>query len=74
MVLIGATIFQIFTNMVGQGIVFGTISGKVRTWKNLIRNMWQSDGPDRGHHFPNIHQHGLAGNCIGDHFGTTEAM
>ena len=32
MVLIGAIIFQTFTNMVRQGIVLGTIVGKLKLW------------------------------------------
>ena len=35
MVLIGAIIFLTFTNVVWEGIVFGTILGKVRPEKTL---------------------------------------
>ena len=35
--------------------------------------MWKIDGPDRGHHFPNCYQHGLARDCLGDHFEKSEA-
>ena len=55
MVLIGAIIFQTFTNIVWQGIALGTMFVKVRrVMKTLIMNMWKSDGPNRGHHFQNF--------------------
>ena len=35
--------------------------------------MWIRDGPGKGHHFPNFSQHGLVRDCLGDHFGKSEA-
>ena len=57
-----------FSNMVWQGIVLGTIFEKVRPVKNLIRNMWKRNGSDEGQSFSQLHQHGLAGDCLGNHF------
>ena len=49
MVLTRAIASQTFANVVWQGIVLGTILGKMRPRKNLIRNMLKSDGTDRGY-------------------------
>ena len=35
--------------------------------------MWICDGPGKGHHFSNLSQHGLGRDCLGDHFGKSEA-
>ena len=35
--------------------------------------MWICDGPGKGHHSFNFSQHGLARDCLGDHFGKSEA-
>ena len=56
--------FTTFTNMVGQGIVLGTVLETVRPDKKWIGDMWKSDGPDRGHHLPNFYQHGLVRDCL----------
>jgi hypothetical protein len=45
--------------MVWGGIVFDTILGKVKLGKNIIKNMWQSNGPARGQQFLNFYQHAL---------------
>ena len=55
LVLTGAIIFQTFTNMVWQGIALGTMLVEVRPGKNLIRNVLESDGPNKDNHFPNFH-------------------
>ena len=41
--------------------------------KSLIRNMGICDGPCKDHHFSNCSQHGLGRDCLGDHFGKSEA-
>ena len=74
MVLIGAIIFSTFTNMVWQGVVLGNIFAKVRPRENQFRKKWKSNGPDRGNHFFNFYQHGLARDCLGNHFRKSEAM
>ena len=35
--------------------------------------MWIFDGPGQGLHFSNFSKHGLGRDCLGDHFGKSEA-
>ena len=35
--------------------------------------MWICDGPDKDYHFSNCSKHGLGRDCLGDHFGKSEA-
>ena len=66
-------IFPTFPNMVWQGIVLGSILEKASPRQKLNRNLREIDGPDKGHHFSNFSQHGLARGCLGEHFGKSQA-
>jgi len=72
MVLARLTIPPTFPNMVWQGVVLGTILEKANPQQKLIRNLCEIDGPDKGRHFPNFSQHGLARGCLPEHFGKSE--
>ena len=73
MVLARLTIPPTFPNMVWQGVVLGSILEKANPRQKLIRNLCKTDGPDKGHHFSNFAEHGLARGCLGEHFGKSEA-
>jgi hypothetical protein len=64
--------FPTFPNMVWQGIVLGSILEKANPRQKLNRNLRENAGPDKGHHFSNFSQHGLAKSCLGERFGKSE--
>jgi hypothetical protein len=65
--------FSTFPNMVWQGVVFGSILGKVGPSQKLIRHLCKIDGPAKGHHFTNFSQHGLARDGLGANFWKSDA-
>jgi hypothetical protein len=65
-------IFPTFPNMVWQGVVSRSILGKANPRQKLTRNLCKIDGPDKGHHFSNFAEHGLARGCLGEHFGKSD--
>ena len=65
------------TNIVWEGIALGIILERIapkrKAQKTLPRIYGFCGGPGKDHHFSNFSQHGLGRNCLGDHFGKSEA-
>ena len=73
MVLARIIIFKFVPTWSGKRLSWGPFRKNWSREKNLIRNMWICDGPGKDHDFPNLSQHGLGRDCLGDHFGKSEA-
>ena len=69
----GSPFLQLFPTWFGKGLSWGAFWKKWIQEKYLIRNMWVCNGPGKDHHFSNCSQHGLGRDCLGDHFGKSEA-
>ena len=69
----GSSFFKLFQTWSGKGWSLGPFRKRGSQEKNLIRSMLICDGLGKGHHFSIFFPTWSGKECLGDHFGKSEA-